>query len=833
MSEMVNDLIILNLAGALSEELSDYLVKKGARVIDPLTENIVLEWTHIFVRDLESFDAVGDTYGTLYNDIKLISLSQPRDLKNFMINNGKLVLDETWLLGPFGPFILDKFFQEFGGVNLSDNYPKFKELGSFNITNPFNTGEYLDHLVYNAFENGMSALSIKTYFDHLLMYLTSLKNKGRVGFPIEVSYGTFNDVYGLQMHFYSENMQIEDVTNSLTSSITKTPEEYLLYVSLQSSDFFDFTYLPEVNKVVITGLWTKDENVKTENKGMMFTHSLADSPVPKQVAEASMPFVLNEGEIEDMSSLVSPAGEVEIIPADIHPEEDEALIVQGLEPEEEHLQIISGSEEEEETVTKITGTPQEKESLTMVKGKKEEKDNFKVTLSGSKEEKPGNMTVRSIPGADSTGPGKFDFSERGTVKDGTASTSGNKKAAALFKVSGPSKREGDLEKKLTDTLNEKDQLKSKLMSAMSELKTQKETQLRIKKVNEEAAKIVIPDAPSKVEEILRVNASKSPVSERETKLAEEFREMEKLARKLQLEGLQKETRFTQELEKLQRMMVLKDSVVEKTKETYTKALEKKDQEIAGLLSKLEQVNKHMAGGGAQAQSTVIKELERQSQNQNKMIEMYRAKISTLSATIESSKVDDGQKEDPRKVQLLNEQLKTHLEMAKKEVTKLQERSSSDSAQLLILKQEKAKLIEAVKKAEQATRLNQNIHNNYQGTEVEAKRLQAQVQLLEQYLKDSHSKVKDLEMKLQTANAVNRNNVAAEDGQSKVKIGHLENSVKKLTQDLVESRNQLAEMKKETNKLRQEKTALQNMLDKSKKDLEKFEKKPATPGKKSA
>jgi hypothetical protein len=107
MSEMVNDLIILNLAGALSEELSDYLVKKGARVIDPLTENIVLEWTHIFVRDLESFDAVGDTYGTLYNDIKLISLSQPRDLKNFMINNGKLVLDETWLLGPFGPFILD------------------------------------------------------------------------------------------------------------------------------------------------------------------------------------------------------------------------------------------------------------------------------------------------------------------------------------------------------------------------------------------------------------------------------------------------------------------------------------------------------------------------------------------------------------------------------------------------------------------------------------------------------------------------------------------------------------------------------------------------------
>ncbi len=241
----------------------------------------------------------------------------------------------------------------------------------------------------------------------------------------------------------------------------------------------------------------------------------------------------------------------------------------------------------------------------------------------------------------------------------------------------------------------------------------------------------------------------------------------------------------------------------------------------------------MVGGSAQAQITVIKELERQSQNQNKMIEMYKAKVTTLSAAIESSKSDDGQKEDSRKIQFVNEQLKTQLEMAKKEVTKLQERSSSDSAQLLILKQEKAKLLEAVKKAEQATRMSQAASGAAQNGEVEAKRLQAQVQLLEQYLKDSNSKVKDLELKLQTATAVNRNNVAAEDGQSKVKINHLENSVKKLTQDLVESRNQQAELKKDTNKLRQEKTALQNLLDKAKKDLEKFEKKPATPGKKSA
>lgn len=820
MTEMVHTPIILNLAGELTQELSTYFARKGFRIVDPASENAVLSWTHILVRDLESFNEVGDTYATLDNDIKLISLSQPRDLKNFIINNGKLVLDETWLTGPFGSFLLDKFFQEFGGVNLSDSYPKFRELGSFNITNPFNTGEYLDHLVYNAFENGMSALSIKTYFDHLLMYLTSLKNKGRVGFPIEVSYGNYGDVYGLQMHFYSETMQVEDVTNSLSSGITKSPEEYLLYVSLQSSDFFDFTYLPEVNKVVITGLWTKDEKIKTENKGMMFTHALG-AAVPGMSAESSSPFVLNEGHIEDLSAFVSPAvdEEVRIIPAH--------------EVEAETVTTIKGGPAEAEAVTTIKGSREEQDkSITRISGSKTEKDDFKVTLSGSPEEKKEGMKLKSLDSGEAKGSGQFDFSNK-PVKDSNGEAN-NKKSASLFKVSGPSKREGELEKQLNDALTQNDSLKSKLSTALNEIKVQKDTQARIKRITDEAAKVVVPEAAvSKVDEILRLNPSKAPPSERESKLAEELRTSEKLIRKLQLESQQKESHLSQELEKLQRILILKESMVEKTRETYNKALERKDQDLAAMMLKLEHVNKHMVGGGAQAQTLVIKELERQAQNQNKMIEMYKAKISTLSASLESSKIDDSEKEDARKIQLMNDQLKTQFEASKRELAKVQERASADAIQLMALKQEKAKLVDSLKKAEQAARLgNQNPANGPQN-DSELKRMQAQVQLLETYLKDSNTKVKDLEMKLQTANAVNRNNVAAEDGQSKVKITHLENSVKKLTQDLVESRNQMAEMKKETNKLRQEKTALQNMLDKAKKDLEKYEKKPATPGKKSA
>ncbi len=624
------------------------------------------------------------------------------------------------------------------------------------------------------------------------------------------------------MHFYAENMQIEDVTNSLTSSITKTPEEYLLYVSLNSSDFFDFTYLPEVKKVVITGLWTKDEKVKSENKGMMFSHSVSSASKQMTTPDTSAPFVLNEGGIEDLSDFVSAGGESEV-----------SIIPAALE-ESETVTTISGSAPEEESVTTVKGSKEEQDKTKKtISGTKEEKDDFKVTLSGGKEEKPGNMSVKSFGMETAKGPGMFDFSDKGTVKDGTAGTSGNKKAVPLFNVQGPNNREKELEKKLNEIITQNDQLKSKLMTVTSELKVQKDTQSRLDKVKEDVAKIVENDnEPSKLDQILVQNGGSKAATERETKMADEFRQMEKMSRKVQLEAHQKETFFSKEIEKLQRIAALKETMVDKTRETYSKALEKKDQEIALMQSRLEQANKHMVGGGAQAQTLQIKELERQAVNQNKMVEMYKAKITTLSATLESQKSDENSKDEMRKLQLMNDQMKTAVEMTKKEVAKLQERSAADMTQLMSLKQERVKLSEALKKAEQAQRLSQGNGGPQQG-EMEVKRLQGQVQLLETYLKESNTKVKDLEMKLQTANNVNRNTVAAEDGQSKVKINHLENSVKKLTQDIVESRNQLAEMKKETNKLRQEKTALQNTLDKAKKDLEKYEKKPATPGKKSA
>src|SRR5690606_9483144 len=132
-----------NLAGELlTEELQAYFSDRGIRVIEPTEEKHEEGITHLLTKGLKEFNPISRAYQTLKNDIKIISLSHVEDVRDFIASNGKLIFDEIWLNGPLGAFVLDKFFQEYAGITLGDNYPSFKEKGAFSVINPFNTGEY-------------------------------------------------------------------------------------------------------------------------------------------------------------------------------------------------------------------------------------------------------------------------------------------------------------------------------------------------------------------------------------------------------------------------------------------------------------------------------------------------------------------------------------------------------------------------------------------------------------------------------------------------------------------------------------------------------------------
>ncbi len=805
-------LAILNLAGELPKELGNFFSSREIQVINPLVDNTKLEWTHIITSEVEDFGLIDNTYQTNTLDIRIMSLSKVLDLKNFVLNNGKIIFDEKWLDGSLGGFILDKFFQEYAGINVDDNYPSFKEVGAFNISNPFSTGEYLDRLVFNAFENGTNALAAKTYFDHILMYLSGLRNKNKIGMPIEVSYGTLDNVFGLQMHFFAQNLSIDDVVMSLSNSITKTPEEYLLNIAVQSSDFFDFTFLAGVNKVVMTALWTQDTSIKVENRGLMFTSLNPSAKIGMYQSENAPAFVVQDVEIEDMSGRVNlPSRPIEMPEVEV-----EAALV-----EEEAVTVLKGSKPEAELVTKVSGGEEEKERSQVIKGKKEEKDNFSQTISG---------------GGEDDGKGKFNVKSLG----GTPAAN----MASFFQSGNTSEKEKVLEEKLKLATSENDSLKTRVKILMSEVQGSKDTQkrmneLRVKAV-EETPTTVLQGNPDddelrkKYQLKLKENKGLSPqemsklgaLMEKESKFIEEARQNEVKIKKLQLELAQKDAIFMQELEKVQRMVSTKDIIVEKAKESLVRVTEKKDEEINALKNRFEQVNKVLAAGPNQNQQAIVKDLEKQNINLNKMLDVYKNKLTSLATSIESNKdTDDTVREEARRTNMINAQLKNQFETTKKDFDKIREKNGQDLILIGNLRQEKAALEALVKRLSSDTPKAQALTNAT--IELELRKSQSQNQILEVQVREIGLKLKESERKLtETLKNTKTGAGGAPEENSKAKVNHLETSVKKLTTDLMASQNQTAEMKKETNKLRSENQALQNQLAQTKKDLEKF--KPATP-----
>lgn len=891
MEGLKKTLTILNLSGELSSEFSGYLSSRNVQVIDPSNQAGSEEWTHILTKDIHDFDEINSTYQVLELNRHIISLSKPNDLQNFTMNNGNLVLNDLWFQGPMGPFIVDKYFQGYGGISLGDNYPTFKELGSFNVANPFNTGEYLDRMVQKAFESGIEALTVKTYFDHLVMYVAGLKKKGKAGLPFEVTYGTFENIFAVQVHFFSQQLEMLDVTTSLSSTLTRKAEEYFLNVSVQSTDFFDFTHMPEVNKVVVTGLWNQDERLTFESRGCMFTSLTGGAAVTQYEMEGATSVLVSASPMEDYSDKI-------VIP-DSLPEEVFTTVVKGSQPEEELVSVVSGTPQEIEAAQIIKGDKELEELVQTIKGKFEE-DKTVTRLSGNKLDvdktayriaatvdqsaKETNLKVRSIGDKlpDSIKTGLYDFAKikNKEVEDLDDSDleqfqmqrvpaiikAGMTPAKKVFEKSVEEKKDmlvqslGNanpsqfipqnneamklLESRLMTANTDNEKLKTQLKAMTSEVRILKESRTKLAeiqlKATQAASEINIKtddqdDALRKHfqqklsdQKVLNETEVKklSALLDRESKLIADVKQEELKARKIQIEALQKENFFSQELEKSERQVKAKDLILIKTKETFTKLLEKKDRDIEDVKTKNDQLSKALASGPATTQVLVIKDLEKQNQNLIKQLEVYKVKISSLANNMQTTKTDDNFKDEARKLGMLNQQLKNQLDLSKKEAEKWQNKASADNSQLIILRQEKLKLEQLLKKTT-LENVKETEAPKHGVNDQELKRLQAQTQILETQVKDSSLKITNLEAKLAEAQKPQKP-VATGDESSKVKLSQLENSVKKLTQDLVESRNQLGEAKKETNKLRQDKTALQNQLDKLKKEADKG--KPALPKK---
>lgn len=872
-------LTILNLSGQLTAELSYYFSSRGVNVVDPLNSNDIPAWTHIMTKDLNDFSILNKRFEITRKNKKIISLSQVENLQNFAANNGDLILDDCWFKGAMGPFILDKYFQDYSITIPSNSYPVFKEEGSFNIVNPFQAGEYLDRVVQKAFEHGTDALSVKTYFDHLLMYATGLKNKGRAGLPFEVIFGTFEDIYAVQIHFSSEKVELMDVVPSLGQLKSKNVEEYFLSTAIKSSDFFDFSFVPDSNKVIITSLWTQDKRIKFENRGLMFSAISGGVPLVQYYDQETKPFMIEIPASGDFSEKV-------IIPGHIAEAVAESL-VKGLKSAEDESNLVKGQAEEKESATTVKGQSTSGDEIKViksgdllkdiaqtVKGKLEEDksiqkisgspldiDDFaqKIATQVDKTNKEKDLKVRSLANdlPPSIKTGLFNFAkDQGKTIDDLDNQDLEKfqlnKLPELLKNelirlnlpdNGLENELEELKAKLRQSAVENESLKVQLKKLAIEINILKDFRHKsndlAQKVNhnfsESNAQLTEdPDHEMRNHFEGKLREQKyldGPDSEklaellqRESKLIAELKEQELKSKKLEVELSHKEAYYSQELLIAERKIKAKDLFTLKMKEAYTRLVEKKDRDASDLRAKIDQLNILIAKSSSHSNAVLVKDLEKQNLNLVKQIDLLKEKLSNLSSKMEESKaVSPEDRGDFLKLQMINQQLKNKLEAVFKEKEKIHSKLVQDTNLINDLRSNIVKLESEIHNLEKVSKESTGPTHKIV-TENEVKTINIHNQILENQIRDYTTKISNLEAKLAEASKGKPAGAGSGDETAKVKVGQLEASVKKLTQDVTDLKNQLGESKKEANKLRQEKTALQNQLDKIKKDAEKGGKK---------
>tara|TARA_Y100000780_G_scaffold232594_1_gene268530 strand:+ start:203082 stop:206588 length:3507 start_codon:yes stop_codon:yes gene_type:complete len=429
---------ILNLCQELPESLSEIFAKIGAET-SLRSEAVDYDQLDFIVVDSEEEALLAEKdYDVINNEITIVCLGQVKEMKTFMLGNGRFAFDPLFASTDLGKAALTKFFTNECNIHLDEAYSGiFKQTENFKVTNHLAIGSSVDELSLKAFESGFNIVSLRSFLDHILMYFTYLKQAGLAGVPYEVEYAHNGDYFAVNVHASVKNFVADYMVDSFGAVNSSDPLRYLLAVSSRSADFMDVTFLENPGKVVINGFWSSKlngkfngisfNNIKTassimasldrkvgeyesadkaEHAAVSKSEKLANQYLPGGILEMVVDGVDPESALakqpEDTSKLIAFAiGHFEeVYPDSILSEMTEEDLGKVLSdyPGEEFVQRLSDGDKEAllEKIQKKNITDAYEEELERVRGNLEDEEEFKKDLSDTLSEEVVNRVSSQI-----------------------------------------------------------------------------------------------------------------------------------------------------------------------------------------------------------------------------------------------------------------------------------------------------------------------------------------------------------------------------------------------------------------------------------------------------
>jgi len=248
---------ILNLAGEISSSLLELLQKGEFNLCTELSENV----SFILVNDWkEGWTDFANRYQPLEKNIVVVSLSAVLDKAGFFAINGKAVLDQTVLSDSLIFKVVQRLFFVTSSVNIDYAYDQLlKKVYAVKVMGQLTSGYYLDGVSACALEQDFDVISLRSFYVSAVSYFSYLEKAKIAHFPIDVQYGYSENCFVLQFILSVGNIYSEYLLAAMKDPNIKHPLKSLLTLCEQQADFVDIYELKQTNKLIFSGLWTKNK----------------------------------------------------------------------------------------------------------------------------------------------------------------------------------------------------------------------------------------------------------------------------------------------------------------------------------------------------------------------------------------------------------------------------------------------------------------------------------------------------------------------------------------------------------------------------------------------
>lgn len=249
---------ILSLLENLSEDLIDYFHTRGFEILNRAEVEEMASLEYILVSSTAEAIEASKDFAAAKNNIEIVCFGTAEKTKEFLIYDGRLSVHPDILQSELGEVILDNYFKKEKSIHLVDNFEThFQNISSFEVTNHMSTGESFDSTCYDAFKSGFNLLSLRTYLDHSLYFLTYLKQSGAGGVPYTYEYSHTSDLFCLNIHMSVKDFFAEYLFESFSEYNLAKPQKHLLTVLKNSCDYLEISFIEKPGKLVLSALWDK------------------------------------------------------------------------------------------------------------------------------------------------------------------------------------------------------------------------------------------------------------------------------------------------------------------------------------------------------------------------------------------------------------------------------------------------------------------------------------------------------------------------------------------------------------------------------------------------